>query len=382
MIPLPQPIPNLYGVIMAGGSGLRFWPASRSKRPKQFLAMSSKRPLIVETLERLSPLIGTVEEGRHYVVAGVHHQDDLLRTCPNLSPSQVIIEPCARNTAPCVALAALHIFQQDPEAILVVSPADHHIAYPEAFSYAIQRAVEGAQAGALVTLGINPTRPETGYGYIRLGTMIHASGQRVELAHGGVVDCRHQVAAFVEKPTVDIAHSYLESGQYLWNSGVFIMRADRLLAEIKQQLPQHWDALCEIQSALGQPQYESVLSKAFSAMRSVSLDYGIMENAQCVEVVPVELGWSDVGHWAALRELYPQDAQKNTLVGQRHLCIDASQNVIFSVGENAPQVSLLGVHGLVVAYSPDALLICPVDESQRVKEVVDLLRERGDLDLV
>lgn len=369
---------DLYGVVMAGGSGLRFWPASRAHKPKQLLAISSDRPLVLEALERLSPVVGPLTAGRHYLVAGQQHREALLASCPSLDERQLLIEPCARNTAPCVALAALHIAQRDPNAVMVISPADHHVAYQEAFTHAILRAAEGARLGALVTLGVSPTRPETGYGYIELQGPVEGGGEPLTPSGGGQVMGRQRVARFVEKPSLEVAQRYVDSGRYLWNSGVFVMRVDRLFEELQRQLPQHWEALMRIKASLGSAHYEQVLSEQFSLMRSMSLDYGVMEGAAQVEVVPVSLGWSDVGHWAALQELYPADEQGNVKVGEGHLCLDAQRNVIYSAGQGAPQVSLLGVEGLVVAYSPDALLVCKVEDSQRVREVVEALRARGD----
>jgi len=376
---------GLYGVVMAGGSGQRFWPASRAHHPKQLLSIGGDQPLIVEALRRLEPVTGPVSEGRQYVVAGSQHQASILELCEGLKPERLLIEPCARNTLPCVALAALHIEHRDPEAVIVISPADHHVAYPRAFTLALERAAERAARGALVTLGVSPTRPETGYGYIERAELAEGQPRGQEprsCVGGGAVGAAHRVARFVEKPSREVAERYLESGQFLWNSGLFVMSVKALFKEIKRQLPDHWEAFERLKASLGTPRYHETLSAEFSALRSVSLDYGVMEGAEAVEVIPVELGWSDVGHWAALRELYPRDEGGNIAVGCPYQLLDARDNVLYSSSERALQVSMIGVSGLVVAQSPDALLICPVEQSQRVRELVEELKRRGDDHLI
>jgi mannose-1-phosphate guanylyltransferase len=260
---------------------------------------------------------------------------------------------------------------------MIVSPSDHHISYAGAFSEALKRAIKGAEQGKLVTLGIKPTRPETGFGYLERGAQVSDQEHPLEGAEGGRIEPRCEVRRFVEKPSREVAERYLASGDFLWNSGLFVMSVERLLSEVARQLPELWAALEAIEPTIGTPEYEPVLAERFAALRSVSLDYGVMEGAEGVEVVPVELGWSDVGHWAALRELYPQDTEGNVKVGASHLTLEARDNVIYS----ERPVALLGVTGLVVAESNGALLICPAERSQEVRDVVEALKAQGQGEL-
>ncbi len=351
-----------YAVIMAGGSGTRFWPLSRRARPKQFLAIGTPRTLIEETVARLAPLIPAE---RVMVVAGEGH----VPAIRDLLPDQwLVTEPCARNTAPCVGLAAVHLARRDPDAVMAVLPADHHIADAPGFRRLIAAALERARAGEIVTLGIRPDRPETGYGYI------HYNREDTLATSGGVEVCA--VRRFVEKPPRAVAERYLAEGGYLWNSGMFFFTAARILADIRRFLPAMAAALDRIAAAVGTPDEADVTVREFAAMESVSIDYGVMEHADRVRVVPADIGWNDVGHWAALADFGTPDTAGNVRSGGRAedlVLIDARECIVQQSGGRL--VALLGVDELVVVDTPDVLLVCARDRVQDVRKVVARLEE-------
>jgi mannose-1-phosphate guanylyltransferase len=283
---------TIFPVVMAGGSGTRFWPLSRAARPKQFLALSGDAPLLVETVARLPPLAG-IE--RTYVVCGPLHAPAVRELLPAMPRENLLVEPCARNTAPCVGLAALHVARRDPGGILAMLPADHHVARPERFRAALAAGAALAEAGRIATIGIRPSRPETGYGYLQVGAPLAGfEGATVE--------------RFVEKPDRATAERYLADGGYLWNGGIFLFRADVILDEIRAAMPALAARLDAIGAALGTPSYDEVLAREFPACPSESIDYGVMERSSRIAVVPADFGWSDVGSFAALPEVRAADA--------------------------------------------------------------------------
>lgn len=353
---------GVYPVIMAGGSGTRFWPMSRQHLPKQFLNMGSSTSLLSATMNRLDAL---TPWSSRYVVAGEQHELLVREHCPNLVDQHLVIEPCARNTAPCVALAAQHIYQRDPEGIMILLPADHHIMDVKAFQMALKSAVDGAREGKILTFGVVPTRAETGYGYI-------------QYEGGGIRNqSRLAVNQFVEKPPKSLAEQYLASGEYLWNSGVFIFSVQTILKEFKSQLPdlaQDMSRLGEALASSNPDYYQQVLDQVFLKTKAVSIDVGIMEGAECIEVIPLEAGWSDVGHWGALHEVQPSDSKQNILLGHsEHFVLDASHVTIQSERFTA----LIGVEGVVVVNTDDATLVCAQDRVQDVRTVVEYLKQRG-----
>ena len=358
----------VWAVIMAGGSGTRFWPLSRRHRPKQFLAIGTRRTLIEETVARLSPL---VPPERVVVVAGEAHAPAVHALLPE---QWLVTEPCARNTAPCVGLAALHVRRRDPSGVLAVLPADHHIADVAGYRRSLAAAVERALEGEIVTLGIRPDRPETGYGYI------HYDRQDTLATRNGVQVCA--VRRFVEKPPRAVAERYLAEGGYLWNSGMFFFTVQRILEDIRRFLPALASALDRIDAALDQGEAEGarVTAEEFAALESISLDYGVMEHADRVRVVPSDFGWNDVGHWAALADFGEADAEGNVRAGlddesRPLLFIDAHGNIVQR--EAARLVALVGVNDLVVVDTPDALLVCHRDRVQDVRKVVQRLELLG-----
>jgi len=345
---------TLYPVVMAGGSGTRFWPLSRKARPKQFLALATDRPLIVETVNRLK---GLVTPGRTYVVCGPVHARAVRRLLPRLPPANVLIEPIARNTAPAIGLATLHVQARDPDGVLAVLPSDHHVADVSGFQSVLRRAAEIARTGALVTIGIRPTRPETGYGYIRTGEPIDGGAARVR--------------AFVEKPDAPTAAAYLSSGEYLWNGGIFVFTARAMRDAIERHMPELAAVLERLAPTVGTPRHAAALRKYFPKAPSVSIDYGVMEKARDIAVVPGDFGWSDVGSFAALPEVRPADREGNVVVGEGAVLVDSAGCVV--VGSGRP-LGLVGLKDMVVVDSGDALLVVPRDRSQDVRAVVQALK--------
>ncbi|MBI1766275.1 MAG: mannose-1-phosphate guanylyltransferase [Acidobacteria bacterium] len=353
----------MFVIIMAGGSGTRFWPASRAHYPKQFLNITSDRSMLAETIaraERFTPLdhIGVV-------VGSVHAE--LTNQQIGAQPVKVLIEPFGRNTAACIGLAALHVKQWGGlDEPIIILPADHFIADVATFTATLQAAAETARNGSVVTLGIQPTRPETGYGYIHTGA---AQGATNGLPY-------FQVERFVEKPNYETAVGYLAGGDYFWNSGIFIFTARTILQEIEICLPKLYAGLLEIELAIGSPAYDTVVERVYGRLESISIDYGVMERTQKpIYVFKADFGWSDVGSWQALYELRASeyDAQGNLLLGDT-LVSDAHNNLVFSSTDR--KVALLGVAGLVVVDTPDAVMIAPLDRSQDVKVFPEMLKAK------
>ena len=348
---------TLYPVVIAGGSGTRFWLLWRKARPKQFLSLATRKPLLVETVARLGSL---AVPGRTYVVCGPLHAKGVRRLLPRLPTANVVVEPVARNTAPAIGLATLHVQARDPDAILVVLPADHHVADVAAFQRVLRRAAEVARAGSLVTVGIRPTRPETGYGYVQLGEPIDASAFRVR--------------AFVEKPDAPTAARYLASGDYLWNGGIFVFTARAMREAIDRHLPELGKVLAALEPTVGTRRHAAALKRLFPRAPSVSIDYGVMEKARDIAVVPGDFGWSDVGSFAALPEVRPADAAGNVVMGEGAILVDSTGCVV--VGSGRP-LGVVGLQQMVVVDSGDAVLVVPRERSQDVRAVVQSLRSRG-----
>lgn len=347
--------PGVYPVIMAGGSGTRFWPLSRASRPKQFLPLATSRPLIVETLARLK---GLAPPKQAYVVCGAVHAPMVKKALPALPKQNVIVEPQARNTAPAIALATAHVARRDPQGIVVVIPSDQHVADVPAFQASLTEAIAVARAGHIVTLGIQPTRPETGYGYIQVGEVLSGAARRV--------------TRFAEKPDKATAEQYLVSGEYLWNAGLFVFRADVMLDAFKHHMPELAEALDAIRGALGTKKEAAVVKREFPKMPATSIDYGVAEKASNIAVVPSRCGWSDVGSFNALAEVRPLDEAGNVSVGA-NLLIDSAGCVV--VGKDKP-IAVVGMRDVVVVDAGDALLVLPKANSQDVRKVVEALKAK------
>jgi mannose-1-phosphate guanylyltransferase len=356
-------IDHLYAVIMAGGIGSRLWPRSRAATPKQFLDLLGSHTMLQETVDRIEPLI-PVE--RVLVVVGEQHAETVLAQIPGLPQQNIVLEPGPRGTAPCIGLAGLMLRHRDPSATMAVFPADHHVADGAGFRQAIATAAHIAQDGYLVTLGITPDRPHTGYGYIHRGSL---------LAREDGLAAFH-VQRFTEKPDAQTANRFVESQEYYWNAGIFIWRVDTILAEIKRLLPQLDAELQSIERVWDSPQRHQVLTAAWERVPRTTIDYGIMEKASQVAVVAVDVGWDDVGNWATLSKLLEPDDEGNVVRGRgRPLLLDTTDSYVYT--STGRLVAAVGLESLVIVDTPDALLICRKDRAESVRDIVDRLQEEG-----
>ena len=356
----------LHAVVMAGGSGTRFWPASRRNRPKQLLPITGGRAMLAETVARLDPL---VPPERTWVVTNAQQVQGVRRACPALPVDNILVEPVGRNTAPCAALAAAVIGAQDPEAVLAVLPADHAIKPVAEFQRALRAgAAAAAQPGALVTFGVPPAGPATGYGYIRRGARAGT--------HEGLA-C-HAVAQFTEKPSAARAAEFLATGEYLWNSGIFVWRAATLLAEVRAHLPELHEGLRAMLAHLGTPRFQGAVDRAYPGLPNVAVDVGILEKARGVLVLEAPFHWSDVGSWKSLYEELERDGHGNATVFPEGGVLLAEQARGVLAYSSEPQViAVLGLEDVVVVRTPDAVLVAHRDRSEDVKRFVDALKARG-----
>lgn len=356
-------MPNVYAVIMAGGVGARFWPRSREKNPKQLLDIVGKGTMIQNTVGRIEDLI---EPSRILIVANKNLKAAIAKQIPSIPADNIISEPIGRNTAPCIGLASLFIRRRDPDAVMVVLPADHIIHDEEEFKNALRLAIWVAyESRHLITIGIAPKRPETGYGYIQV--INEDDGTNPYLARGVF-----KVKTFAEKPNLPTAQRFLESGDFLWNSGMFIWCVDTIMQEIQKLLPDLFTELTKVEAAIGSNHYEHTLETVYRTIRGVSVDYGIMEKAPHVYVIRGTFGWSDVGSWDEVYRLSGKDEHGNNITGKAFL--KNSKNVlIFSPDKFA---AVIGLEDVIVINADDAVLVCKLDHSQDVKEIVDYLRRK------
>lgn len=353
---------HLYAVIMAGGIGSRLWPRSRASSPKQFLDLVGPHTMLQDTVRRLQPLI-PVE--RILLVVGEEHAETVLEQIPDMSRDNLVLEPQARGTAPCIGLAALVIRRRDPDAVMGVFPADHRIADDARFRQAIAAAAEVARDGYLVTLGIAPNEANTGYGYIQRGESL---GQ----VNGFDV---YEVQRFTEKPDGETARTFVESGKYYWNGGIFVWQVTTILGEIETHLPRLDKELGTIADAWDTDRRDEVLASAWQQVPQTTIDYGIMEKASQVATIPVDIGWDDVGNWANLSDLLEGDEEDNVVRGEgRTLLLDTAN--IYVYASAGRMVATVGLEDLIIVNTPDALLVCPKDRAQDVREVVQALEEQ------
>jgi mannose-1-phosphate guanylyltransferase len=352
---------DLYAVMLAGGGGERFWPASTAETPKQFLSLGGGPSLIQQAFERAASL---APPERILVVGGRRLGEPIRAHLPDLPPANLLLEPVARDTAAAIGLAAVHLARRRPGTTMVVLPADHHIAPLDGFAATIADALAALEGeDALVTIGIEPARPETGYGYLLAGERRPGSAAR-------------RVARFTEKPDRRTAEGFLRDGRYFWNGGIFVWRTATIAAEFARSLPRHWDRLRAIGEALGGPDEAGVLEREFAALEPISVDYGILEQAANVCMVPARFQWSDVGSWPALAEIWPADADGNVVRGA-HAGLDTAGCIIVSDGR---PVGTVGLRDLVVVATARGVLVCPRDRAQEVKALVQqhgLSGERG-----
>lgn len=350
---------NVYAVVMAGGGGTRLWPLSRKKHPKQVLSLVEERTLFQTSVDRLLPLLPLTQI---FVVTAQEQVDGLHAQYPQLPRANFIIEPLGRGTASCVGLAALHIQRLDPDGVMIVVTADHHIKDHDAFLRALGTAGAAAAEGYLVTLGVKPTFPSTGYGYIRFGDSL-GSKDGLDV---------FEVDAFIEKPDLPSAERFLASGTYAWNSGMFVWRADRILGAIATLMPDLHQVLSDLDQVWGTAAYWERLSVLWPSLQKETIDYGIMERADRVAVVPVDIGWSDIGSWDTVMAAHIADADGNVLLGDV-VQIETGDTLV--VAQSGRLVALVGVEDLIVVDTPDAVFITRRGLSQRVRDVVTALEE-------
>jgi mannose-1-phosphate guanylyltransferase len=348
-------------VIMCGGSGTRFWPASRQSTPKQFLRLNNQTSLLQDTVARLE---GLVPPKQIFLLAAVEHEENLRRHVPDIPRENYILEPAPRNTGPALALAARKLETVSASGVLAALPADHAIKDDKTFRRTIQQAASyAAGSRSIVTIGIEPDSPETGYGYIELGEQI-TEGVR-------------SVIQFVEKPRLEKALEYLNSGRYVWNAGIFVVRVDVLADSFKQYEPTLYKALWEKVPAPGSAGHDSKLRDVYPGLPKTSIDYAVMEHAQEIACVPANFEWNDLGSWSALEKYWEKDRYGNVSSG-RYYSINSTGNIIASAGRD---IALIGVEDLIVVERNDAVLICAKERSQDVKKLTELLKkeEREDL---
>jgi mannose-1-phosphate guanylyltransferase len=349
---------HAFAVILAGGIGTRFWPKSREAKPKQYLSLINQDSLIQNTASRLQEY---VQPQKLYIVSTQAQKPLILQQLPQLLPSQLIIEPCGRNTAPAAGLAAAHLAAADKEAVMIVAPADHHIENVPCFWEALDHALAIIQddASALVTFGIPPTYPSTGYGYIKVIDTEQPSATM-------------RVHRFIEKPDRATAETFLQKKEYFWNSGIFVWRAATFLENIRCYMPDLYSALCRIQSVLQTDQLDEVTRQLYDQIKSQSVDYGIMEKAQNVHMVKARFGWSDVGSWREVYELGAKDKNHNVIFGNP-LLKEVKNSYIAAESRT---ISIIGVDNLIVIEQEDAILICHMDHAQDVRWVTNELAQK------
>lgn len=356
-----------FGVIMAGGGGTRLWPLSRQEKPKQALRLFGDRTLFQVAVDRILPVM----DHEHIYVVTVEEQAKLLAgQVPTLPQRNFVLEPGPRGTASVVGLAALLLSEQHPGCVLAMLTADHYIANVERFQELLLAAYDVAAQGDLVTLGITPDYPDTGYGYIHRGDK-RGTYKGFDAYH---------VRTFKEKPVLAVAEEYLASGEYVWNSGMFVWQADRILQEIERQMPDLFAGLQQISASLGKPNQGDIVNAVWQKLESQTVDYGIMEGAKNVSVIPADdLGWCDVGSWRRLYDLSESDRDGNILEALETLLVDTQGTLVYQERQRTSKrlITTLGVKDLIVVDTEDVLLVCAKDQAERVRELVKLLEAKG-----
>jgi len=357
---------HTYAVIMAGGGGTRLWPVSRKKHPKHILPLLGADTLFQSTLARLEEL---VPPDRILVVTAEGQAEELKKQAPGVPAKNFLIEPEPRGTAPVVGLAAAVLARRDSQAVMLVLPSDHYIGNRDLFHLVMRAAVQVARQGYLVTLGITPTFPSTGYGYIQRGEHL------TEKFDYPV----YRVLRFKEKPKEDQAREMLARGDHSWNSGMFVWRVDRILDEFARQMPDLKAALDKIGAAWGASEQDAVLGSEWPRLESKTIDYGIMEHAENVAVLPAGgLEWSDVGSWDALFDVLLPDQDGNVIVNSEHMLLETHDTLVYSAEKKL--IVTIGVDDLIVIDSGDALLVCHRDQAQQVRQVIENLKKMGKND--
>jgi mannose-1-phosphate guanylyltransferase len=356
----------LYSVIMAGGSGTRFWPESRDLRPKQLLKLVGDRTMIQSTVDRLE---GLIPRDRVFIATNARQAAGIAEQLPDLPQSALLLEPCKRDTAPCIALAAAHLMKRDPDAVMAVMPSDHVIGPAERFQQAIQLAADlvAASPDRIVTLGIRPTYPAESFGYIE-------RGERLETDSSDLAASVFRVARFREKPKAEAAREFLASGNFYWNAGIFVWRAATILDYLARLQPELYARIKSIAATIGTNDYQATLEREFAAIKGISIDYAVMEHATDIVVIEAPFNWDDVGSWQSLARLSPADADGNTISG-KHLGINTRGTIVRSDGEHL--VVTIGLDDCIVVHTPDATLVARKQDEESVREVARQLAERG-----
>ena len=344
-----------FAIVMAGGGGTRLWPLSTKKIPKQFLSLN-KRSLIQETVTRISPLF---PYERIYVVT-VRGQGELVREhLPEIPVKNILEEPLARNTAPCLGFAATFLKRIDPTAVMVVLPADHFIKKEGRFRQALTLGMEVAQKGYLATLGIVPDHPATGYGYIAAGDVLSGSQDAIKAYH---------VKHFIEKPSLARAKTFLAKGNYYWNSGIFIWKVKRILEGIATHMPTLYSGLRKIEAHWETPERDALIAKVYREQEAVSIDHGVMERASQIAVIPVEMGWNDLGDWDSVSSVLEKDEDGNA-IRATHIGIDTKDSTVFSLQDRL--IATIGLRNVVIVDTSEALLVMDRRRAQEVKDIAD-----------
>jgi len=352
---------HIFAVIMAGGAGTRFWPLSREKTPKQVLSITSDISLLSETVSRISGLVPK----ENILIVTSRKQVEVIRPQINgIKESNIIIEPTPRNTSPCIGLAAIHIMRRDPDGIMLVLPSDHLIMDDAAFLTKVQTGLElVSENDPLVTIGIKPTRPETGYGYIQFENNGSSLPKDV-----------YAVKAFAEKPNRATASRFVESGDFYWNSGIFMWSAQRILSEIEEHIPEQYEHLMFIDSGFDLDNFEDHITSHYNRIKPISIDYGIMEvTSSPIFMISADFGWSDIGSWDELSRIFANGHEENVIRGET-VVVDSESNFIYSPDK---LTAVIGMENVLVVNTPDATLICPLDRAQEVKMIVEKLRKDG-----
>ncbi len=354
---------NIFAVIMAGGVGSRFWPRSREKSPKQLLKIFGDDTMIQATVKRISKLI---DMDKIFIITNEIQKQEMISQLPDISPDQIITEPFGRNTAACIGLVSMHIKKRDPEAVTIVLPADHLIHDEDLFIDNLKEAAQFAfDKKSLLTIGISPTRPETGYGYIQVK----------DTPPSGNI---YRVNSFAEKPNYSTAVQFLSSGDFYWNSGMFIWRVDTILNEIKMYMSELSYGLDKIEAALNTEESQKVTHDVYSNLKSVSIDYGIMEKSKKVYLIKSSFRWSDVGSWEEVYLLSDKDESGNSFTG------DVYSDMTLDTYIYSPEkfTAAIGVDNLIIINTKDSLLVCRKDQAQKVKLVVDSLKMKNRNELL
>lgn len=347
-----------YGVIMAGGGGTRFWPLSREKTPKQLLNLTGNGLMINETIERMDEVI---ENDKIFIVSN-QQQIELMEKSVSevIKKEQILSEPARRNTAACIGYSAMEILKKHGDGIMCIFPSDHYIKDKKEFSRSLESAIDEAEKNdKLVTIGIKPTFPSTGYGYIKYNNQNHQSAK--------------DVLEFIEKPNLKKAKEYIDNGEYVWNSGIFVWKASVILDNYRRFLPRVYKYLVEIGEAMNTPEEHKVIQEVYPQIPDISIDYGVMERSDEVKVITGDFGWNDIGSWDTLAVLYDVDDNGNVIKGNQ---INIDTNNCISYSEER-LIATVGVENLIIVETKDAILVCHKDKAQDVKKVVDQLKLSG-----